>query len=130
MLQPARRKYRKEQKGRNKGLATRGASVSFGEFGLKATGRGRLTARQIEQHLQSWLSEYQVDNPDTGSSLLLKRPLRGVRANVRSDPENLGRLLVDIWLQPHSQFSGATANLHLVASVNDSSRRGGTGGRT
>ncbi len=48
MLQPARRKYRKEQKGRNKGLATRGAAVSFGEFGLKATGRGRLTARQIE----------------------------------------------------------------------------------
>ena len=48
MLQPARRKYRKEQKGRNKGIATRGASVSFGEFGLKATGRGRLTARQIE----------------------------------------------------------------------------------
>src|SRR5260370_4459676 len=48
MLQPARRKYRKEQKGRNKGLATRGAAVSFGEFGLKAVGRGRLTARQIE----------------------------------------------------------------------------------
>ena len=48
MLQPARRKYRKEQKGRNKGLATRGASVSFGEFGLKSTARGRLTARQIE----------------------------------------------------------------------------------
>ena len=48
MLQPARRKYRKEQKGRNKGIATRGNSVSFGEFGLKATGRGRLTARQIE----------------------------------------------------------------------------------
>jgi large subunit ribosomal protein L16 len=48
MLQPARRKYRKEQKGRNTGLATRGANVSFGEYGLKATGRGRLTARQIE----------------------------------------------------------------------------------
>ena len=48
MLQPARRKYRKEQKGRNKGIATRGTNVSFGEFGLKATGRGRLTARQIE----------------------------------------------------------------------------------
>ena len=48
MLQPARRKYRKEQKGRNKGVATRGASVSFGEYGLKATTRGRLTARQIE----------------------------------------------------------------------------------
>ncbi len=48
MLQPARRKYRKEQKGRNKGLATVGAKVSFGEYGLKATTRGRLTARQIE----------------------------------------------------------------------------------
>ncbi len=48
MLQPSRRKYRKEQKGRNKGIATRGTSVSFGDFGLKATGRGRLTARQIE----------------------------------------------------------------------------------
>jgi len=48
MLQPKRRKYRKEQKGRNKGLATRGALVSFGEYGLKSVGRGRLTARQIE----------------------------------------------------------------------------------
>ena len=48
MLQPARRKYRKEQKGRNKGVATTGAKVSFGEYGLQATTRGRLTARQIE----------------------------------------------------------------------------------
>src|ERR1700756_5751630 len=48
MLQPARRKFRKEQKGRNTGIATRGAAVSFGEFGLKATERGRITARQIE----------------------------------------------------------------------------------
>ena len=49
MLQPARRKYRKEQKGRNTGIShERGTAVSFGEFGLKATERGRLTARQIE----------------------------------------------------------------------------------
>ncbi len=48
MLQPNRRKFRKEHKGRNEGLATRGAKVSFGEWGLKATARGRLTARQIE----------------------------------------------------------------------------------
>jgi len=48
MLQPARRKYRKEQKGRNRGIATRGNKVSFGDYGLKATTRGRLTARQIE----------------------------------------------------------------------------------
>lgn len=48
MLQPARRKYRKEHKGRNTGIATRGNTVAFGEFGLKSVGRGRLTARQIE----------------------------------------------------------------------------------
>ena len=48
MLQPKRTKFRKQHKGRNRGLAERGSSVSFGEFGLKATGRGRLTARQIE----------------------------------------------------------------------------------
>ena len=48
MLQPKRTKFRKQMKGRNRGLAHRGSSVSFGEYGLKATGRGRLTARQIE----------------------------------------------------------------------------------
>jgi large subunit ribosomal protein L16 len=48
MLQPTRSKYRKQQKQRNKGVATRGNKVSFGEYGLKAIGRGRLTARQIE----------------------------------------------------------------------------------
>jgi large subunit ribosomal protein L16 len=48
MLQPKRTKFRKQQKGRNRGLAQRGNTVAFGEFGLKATGRGRITARQIE----------------------------------------------------------------------------------
>ena len=48
MLQPKRTKFRKQHKGRNRGLAHRGSKVSFGEFGLKAIGRGRLTARQIE----------------------------------------------------------------------------------
>jgi large subunit ribosomal protein L16 len=48
MLQPKRTKFRKQMKGRNRGLAQRGAKVSFGEYGLKAIGRGRITARQIE----------------------------------------------------------------------------------
>ena len=48
MLQPNKTKFRKQQKGRNRGLATRGNKVSFGEYGLRAVGRGRLTARQIE----------------------------------------------------------------------------------
>jgi large subunit ribosomal protein L16 len=48
MMQPKRTKYRKQMKGRNKGLALRGSKVTFGQFGLKALERGRLTARQIE----------------------------------------------------------------------------------
>ncbi|MFT5505444.1 MAG: large subunit ribosomal protein L16 [Gammaproteobacteria bacterium] len=48
MLQPKRTKFRKQFKGRNRGLATAGSKVSFGEFGLKAIERGRITARQIE----------------------------------------------------------------------------------
>ena len=48
MLQPKRTKFRKQFKGRNRGLAQRGNTVAFGEYGLKATDRCRLTARQIE----------------------------------------------------------------------------------
>lgn len=48
MLLPKRMKFRKVQKGRNRGLAQRGSKVSFGEFGLKAVSRGRMTSRQIE----------------------------------------------------------------------------------
>jgi len=48
MLQPKRTKFRKQHKGRNRGLAQSGNEVSFGEYGLKATTRGRITARQIE----------------------------------------------------------------------------------
>jgi large subunit ribosomal protein L16 len=48
MLQPKRTKFRKQFKGRNRGVATRGNKVSFGEFGLKAAVHGRITSRQIE----------------------------------------------------------------------------------
>ena len=48
MLEPAKQKFRKQHKGRNTGIATTGNKVSFGEFGLKAITRGRITARQIE----------------------------------------------------------------------------------
>lgn len=48
MLQPARTKYRKMQKGRNRGLATSGHRVNFGDYGLKATTTGQITSRQIE----------------------------------------------------------------------------------
>lgn len=48
MLQPKRTKYRKQQKGRNNGIAYKGSSVDFGSFGLKSLDRGRITNRQIE----------------------------------------------------------------------------------
>jgi large subunit ribosomal protein L16 len=48
MLQPKRTKFRKQQKGRNRGLALSGSKVSFGQFALKSTTRGQITARQIE----------------------------------------------------------------------------------
>lgn len=48
MLQPKRTKFRKQRKGRNRGVATSGNKVSFGEYGLKCATRGRITARQIE----------------------------------------------------------------------------------
>lgn len=48
MLQPKQTKYKKQHKGRNRGLAQGGNMVSFGEYGLKSVGRGRVTARQIE----------------------------------------------------------------------------------
>lgn len=48
MLEPKRRKYRKAFRGRRKGVAGRGAELSFGEFGLKSMGRGWLSSKQIE----------------------------------------------------------------------------------
>ena len=91
MLQPARRKYRKEQKGRNKGIATAGAKVSFGEYGLKAVGRGRLTARQIEaarramtRHIKRggkvWINIY-PDRP------LTKKPAETRMGSGKGSPE-------------------------------------------
>jgi large subunit ribosomal protein L16 len=48
MLQPKRTTYRKQQKGRNRGIAWKGSDISFGSFGLKALENGRITSRQIE----------------------------------------------------------------------------------
>ncbi len=48
MLEPARRKYRKDQRGKRRGVATRGSALAFGEFGLKSQGVGWLSAKQIE----------------------------------------------------------------------------------
>ena len=82
MLQPARRKYRKEQKGRNKGLATVGTKVSFGEYGLKAIGRGRLTARQIEAARRA-MTRHIKRGAGSGSGFFRTSPFRKKPAEVR-----------------------------------------------
>ena len=91
MLQPKRTKFRKQHKGRNNGTAVRGSSVSFGEYGLKAIGRGRLTARQIEaarramtRHIKRggriWIRIF----PDKPIS---KKPLEVRMGNGKGSPE-------------------------------------------
>ena len=81
MLQPNRRKYRKDQKGRNYGLATRGANVSFGDFGLKALERGRLTARQIiKRGGRGWIRVF----PDKPIS---EKPAEVRMGNGKGNPE-------------------------------------------
>ena len=83
MLQPKRTKFRKMMKGRNRGLAHRGSKVSFGEYGLKATSRGRLRARQIEaarramtRHIKRggkiWIRVF-PDKPITGKPLEVRQ---------------------------------------------------------
>ena len=91
MLQPAKRKYRKEQKGRNTGLATRGSKVSFGDFGLKATERGRITARQIEAARRAMTRHIKRDGriwirifPDKPIS---KKPAEVRMGNGKGNPE-------------------------------------------
>ncbi len=91
MLQPAKLKFRKQHKGRNTGMATRGTKVNFGEFGLKATDWGRLTARQIEaarcamtRHIkrggQIWIRVF----PDKPIS---KKPAEVRMGNGKGNPE-------------------------------------------
>jgi len=70
MLQPARTKYRKQQKGRNKGIATRGSKGSFGEFGLKALTRGKQVTMQ---DLAAFIDGLDV-GPETKARLKALRP--------------------------------------------------------
>ena len=83
MLQPKQTKFRKMHKGRNRGLAQSGNTIAFGEYALKATGRGRITARQIEaarrtmtRHIKRggkiWIRIF-PDKPITGKPLEVRQ---------------------------------------------------------
>src|SRR5690625_7738457 len=82
MLQPRRTKFRKQQKGRNRGLAQVGNRVSFGEFGLQATSRGNLTARQIESARRA-ITRYANRGGKRGIGGFPDRPLTNKPVEVR-----------------------------------------------
>ncbi len=112
MLQPARQKWRKQAKGKNRGMATRGQFLAFGDFALQASDRGRLTARQIEagritisRHIKRggklWIRVF-PDKPVT------KKPLEVRMGSGKGSPEfwvsviKPGRILYELEGIPES----------------------------
>jgi len=96
MLQPKRTKYRKVHKGRNEGLSWNGAAVSFGEFGLKATTHGHLTARQIEAARRS-ISRYVKRGGKLWIRVFPDKPMTKKPIEVRMGK---GKGNVEYWVAP------------------------------
>jgi large subunit ribosomal protein L16 len=94
MLQPKRTKFRKAHKGRNRGLAHRGSKVSFGEYGLKATGRGRITARQIEAARRA-MTRYIKRGGKIWIRVFPDKPITGKPLEVR---QGKGKGNVEYWV--------------------------------
>ncbi|MCK5817713.1 MAG: 50S ribosomal protein L16 [Psychromonas sp.] len=105
MMQPKRTKFRKMMKGRNRGLA-KGTEVNFGEFGLKAVGRGRITARQIEaarramtRHVKRqgkiWIRAF-PDKPITGKPLEVRQGKGKGNVEYWVDQTQPGKVLYEI----------------------------------
>lgn len=96
MLQPKRTKYRKTFKGRNEGLSWVGASVSFGEYGLKATSHGQITARQIEAARRS-ISRYVKRGGKMWIRVFPDKPITKKPIEVRM---GAGKGNVEYWVAP------------------------------
>ena len=94
MLQPKRTKFRKQFKGRNRGLAQRGNTVAFGEFGLKATDRCRLTARQIEAARRA-MTRYVKRGGKVWIRVFPDKPIRAKPLEVR---QGSGKGNVEFWV--------------------------------
>ena len=113
MLQPKRTKFRKQHKGRNRGVATRGNKVSFGEFGLKALDRGRITARQIEAARRA-ISRYVKRGGKVWIRIFPDKPITQKPLEVR---QGSGKGNVEYWValvQPGRmlfEIEGITADL-------------------
>src|ERR1700679_3903657 len=117
MLQPKRTKFRKQHKGRNRGLALRGNEVSFGEFGLKATERGRITARQIEAARRA-LTRYVKRTAKVWIRVFPDKPITQKPLEVR---QGKGKGNVEYWVaqvQPGKvlfEMEGVTKDLAIEA---------------
>ena len=96
MLQPKRTKYRKVFKGRNEGLSWSGSAVSFGEYGLKATTRGQLTARQIEAARRT-ISRYVKRGGKLWIRVFPDKPITKKPIEVRMGK---GKGPVEFWVAP------------------------------
>ena len=96
MLQPKRTKFRKQQKGRNRGLAQVGNRVSFGEYGLKATTRGFITARQIEAARRA-ITRYVKRGGKLWIRVFPDKPVTKKPVEVRMGK---GKGNVDFWVAP------------------------------
>ena len=96
MLQPKRTKYRKTQKGRNEGLAYAGSVVSFGEFGLKATSRGQITAREIEAARRAFTREMKREGK-VWIRVFPDKPITQKALGVRMGK---GKGTVEYWVAP------------------------------
>ena len=96
MLQPKQTKYRKQQKGRNRGLASRGNKVSFGEFALKAMARGHLTARQLEAARRT-ISRYVKRGGKLWIRIFPDKPITKKPLEIR---QGKGKGNVEFWVAP------------------------------
>lgn len=94
MLQPKRTKFRKQMKGRNRGLALAGSKVSFGDFGLKTVERGRLTARQIESARRA-INRYVRRGGKIWIRVFLDKPISKKPLEVR---QGKGKGNVEYWV--------------------------------
>lgn len=94
MLQPKRTKYRKQQKGRNRGLAYKGSTVSFGSFALKSMDAGRLTSRQIEA-ARIALTRYMKREGKVWCLVFPDKPITSKPAEVRMGK---GKGALDHWV--------------------------------
>ena len=112
MLQPKRTKYRKQQKGRNRGLAYKGSTVAFGTFGLKATTEGRITNRQIES-ARIAMTRYMKREGKVWIRIFPDKPITSKPAEVRMGkgkgaldhyvaPVKPGRIMFEIDGVPHA----------------------------